>query len=422
MGLTADVQQLLETIQNDPDASLLLNRKIPASLVREVRKYVSADAERFGMRELDDLLGKDHLPWKLENFYRAVLSIGVEDKAALRRFLLQFVQAEYGTGPAETHLLDKEKRLYVLCRSAVEREVSQNYELEYAVNNHLCYHSDQQWLVTRLGQALLRSSELQATRFLLTLEMFLNSGKWDEWHMSREFLEDIHKTGSSMNRFPPGDEFDPGPPRIWEEYLERLRQFELASDAPEEEISQYVTSLTKTGKVIIESVLVSESAYDALIPLFVNQELDGVHPELSLSASRINRMRSILQDSRWLGDLRQPILTELDRLSRGDDPFSVFKALVPCVEGILKKIIAYENLSAPKKDMDGYIQTIKGASNEVLKGGTLQMIDKVIRPDRNITQHGEIIAPEPARMLCEVTLAVIEQVHKEYEDYQENKR
>jgi len=46
------------------------------------------------------------------------------------------------------------------------------------------------------------------------------------------------------------------------------------------------------------------------------------------------------------------------------------------------------------------------------------MVDTVFRPYRNIVEHGHVLAPEPARMLCEISLSVIEQIHK---DYAENK-
>lgn len=423
MELTANVQQLLGTIHSNPTASLLANRRIPTPLVQDIRKYVSSNAKQFEMRGLDELLGGHNLPWTVENFYLAIQSIGIEDAEMIFRFLLQFIQVEYGAASMETHLLSGEPRLFALCRSVIEEGVAQNYVLEYAINNHLCYQSGKQWLLTRLGQVLLRLSELQATHFLLKLEMFLNAGKWDEWHMSRKFLEDIHKAGWSLSQFPPGDEDRIGKPRMWEEYLDRLRLFDLVTDSPEEENSGHITVLTKLGKIITESVVARENVYDALIPLFINEELIGITPE-GLSVSQISRLRGILQDSPLTGDLRQSILDEIDRLVKGEDPFSVFKALVPCVEGVLKRIVVIEKLEAGKEvtGIGDYIELIKKSPQEILKSGTLQMIDKVIRPNRNISQHGEVIAPELARILCEVTLGIIDRIHKEYQDYQESQR
>jgi len=421
MGFTADVQRLLETIHYDPEASMLLKRRMPVSLVQEVKKYVLSKGQQVPESTRFQVAYDDFNQSTSELLYKAILKLGIDDPAQIKQLLFYFVD-EFLCYRLENEDSHKKNDIFGMAYVNMEAERQESEVVEYAVANHLCFQSEKYWQLTRIGVILLNLSELQATRFLLTLEIFLHVDNWDAWHMSLEFLGDIQKNGSMLAKFPPEDEFNPGPPRVWEEYLKRLRLFDLASSSPEKEISNDVVVLTNVGRVFAESVLTGDSAYDALIPLFVNQELSGVHPDLSLSASKISRIRSILQDNRLVGDLRQPILVELDRLSKGDDPFSVFKALVPCVEGILKKIIALEKIPTPKKDMDGYIQAIKGAPGAVLKGGTLQMIDKVIRPDRNITQHGEVIAAEPARMLCEVTLAVIEQVLKEYEDFQENKQ
>jgi hypothetical protein len=110
------------------------------------------------------------------------------------------------------------------------------------------------------------------------------------------------------------------------------------------------------------------------------------------------------------------------RLQKVDATYlSIFKALAPCIEGLLRNLCQLEGIEVREneKRINTFIKVIKDASKPILKISTLEVIDGIFRPYRNVVEHGHVYPPEPARMLCELALWGIENIHRDYLEYKE---
>ncbi|MCJ7531554.1 MAG: hypothetical protein MUO64_11060 [Anaerolineales bacterium] len=287
-------------------------------------------------------------------------------------------------------------------------------EFLYAIDNHLCYHLNGLWHLTELGKTLISLPEIQATRLLLTIESFLHTGKVDEFHIPERFLELIlkHVEWSNNTLFVEGNRF------LGTEYSERLFQFGLA----ESDSSKTSWRLNPLGKSIIESILAKDSVFDIIVPIYFREEIVGTKSPQFNSAEDFERFRKVLENSPIIGDLKDTIFEEINRLSMINAIcFSIFKSLAPCIEGILRNICEKEGLKkAEGTGMGAYIKTIKMATKPLLKNGTLEMLDGIFRSFRNTVEHGNVIPPEAARILCDLCLWVIEYIHRDYLELSES--
>jgi hypothetical protein len=230
--------------------------------------------------------------------------------------------------------------------------------------------------------------------------------------MSESFLQHLLQEGRMTLKLHYGYEPSTLPP-IWSEYIDRLLEFGLA-EMSRDRLST-VATLTNLGKLTIKSVLNRDSALDSLVPIYIRAEVIGAEPPDFASEESMERIRRLLDRSHLVGELKEPILHEVERLRQADAPFpSVFKALAPCVEGILRNLSRVENLTVKRHGLVGYIDALQETHPPVLKPVTLQILDEVFRPFRNMVEHGHVIASEPARLLCEVSLWIIQQIHADY--------
>lgn len=421
MSLTSELQQSLEYLKSKPNRPPVRSREVPAPFVRDIRRHILQviqshpnNIDRSAIRRFEPPYS---VPHEIQEFYTALLDVGVEEEDSLRRFLLWFLDNQVLHIPETEPLSDSEQIILELA-SASRRYGSQweDYGLVYALENHLCHYGNGMWHLTGLGRTFLRLSALQATRFLMSLEVFLYAGEWDEWHMSRAFLSSFlqeqemargvrHIRGGKDTEFP----------LVWSEYLERLQEFGLAGVSPND---PDVVRLTSLGELTIESVLAQDSVFDSLVPLYIREEMTGAEAPDFASEEDVERIRRLLEKSLLVGELKKPILDEIERLRRANAEYlSIFKALAPCIEGILRNLSRMESVPVQDSNLGAYIKGFEKAPQSILKPGTLQMIDSVFRPYRNIVEHGHVIAPEPARMLCEISLSIIEQIHKDYLDF-----
>jgi hypothetical protein len=413
VSLTSELQQSLEYLRSKPNRPPVRSREVPAPFVRDIRRHVLQviqshpnNIDRSAIRRFEHPY---RVPHEIQEFYTALLDVGVEEEDSLRRFLLWFLDNQVLRIP-ETEPLSDSEQIILEIASASRRYGSQweDYGLVYALENHLCHYGNGMWHLTGLGRTFLRLSSLQATRFLLSLELFLYAGEWDEWHMSRTFLSSFlqeQEMARGVHQFP----------FVWAEYLERLEEFGLAGVPPDD---PDVVRLTSLGELTIESVLAQDSAFDSLVPLYVREEMTGAEAPDFASEEDFDRIGRLLEKSPLVGELKKPILDEVERLRQANAPYlSIFKALAPCIEGILRNLSRIEHIVVRGIGLGAYIEAFEKAQQPILKPGTLQMIDTVFRPYRNIVEHGHVIAPEPARMLCEISLSVIEQIHKDYLDF-----
>jgi len=428
MSLTSEIQESLEYLMSNPDRPPLRSREIPTSLSREAKRYLVRLArdhpDTLDSRAIQGLNRPYAVSRELQDFYVALLDIGVEDGGTQRKLVLWFLGTNVLTVPESVILQDLGPLTdsdRIIVDMALSREGGwpvEDYELFYAVESHLCYRGDDRWHLTGLGRALLRLPVLQATRFLLALEMFLNAGEGDEWHMSQSFLQHLlQEQRMALGIRCPQRGEGSGPLSLWGEYLDRIVEFGLAGRSREKDDT---VELTNLGRLMIESVLNQDSAFDSLVPIYIREEMIGTEASSFASEEDVERICRLLQKSQLVGELRGPIFQEVKRLRQAGAPFlSVFKALAPCIEGILRNLSKAENLTVKGHGLGAYIDAIEKAQPPVLKPGTLQMIDAVFRPYRNVVEHGYIIAPEPARMLCEISLSVVEQIHTDYLDFRE---
>jgi hypothetical protein len=427
MSPTSELQNSLEYLRSDPDIPPVRSREMPTSLSRDVQRHIVKVIQNHPNaldRRAIQKLGHSHrMPHELRDFYAALLDVGIEDDDTIRRLVLWFLEAKVLRIPESVITSDLRPLIAsdrMILHLAFAREIYrgqvEDYELAYALENHLCHYGNGRWHLTGLGRTFLRLPTLQATRFLLTLEVFLHAGEWDEWHMSRVFLRSFLQE-QEMAHPVHHTQQDGGPrfPDVWNEYLERLQELGLAGRSPDE---PDVVKMTGLGKLTVESVLAQDSAFDSLVPLYVREEVIGAEAPDFASEENAERIRRLLEKSPLVGELKKPILNELDRLRQTDAVYlSIFKALAPCIEGLLRNLSSIEHLTVSGSGLSAYIQAIEQAPQPILKPGTLQMVDAVFRPYRNIVEHGHVIAPEPARMLCEISLSVIEQIHQDYTDF-----
>lgn len=419
MSLAREVQKLLEDLKFNPDRPLIRSRELPPSLTREIRRHVVQKIQEFPDEVDLDLIrylnNFYRVPYELQDFYIALLDVGVDDDGVLKRLLLWFLEARILRIPTSSSLTRADELILALTEERQRHAFRlEEYELMYAVENHLCHHNDGQWQITGLGRVLLRLPVLQATRFLLTLEIFLHAGEWDDWHMSRDFLWTVKNKGiPHLDLRPSNKKY----PVVWNEYIERLQEFDLATSLPEQDEK---IKLTKLGRLTINSVLMRDSAFDGLVPLYIREEIVGIEASNFNSEEDIERFRKLLETSQLVAELKQPILDEVNRLLHPNAAYlSVFKAMAPCIEGVLRNVAHLQNITVKGNGLNAYIKAFESAPQPIIKSGTLQMIDAVFRPYRNIVEHGHVIAPEPARMLCEISLSVIEEIHKDYQEYKE---
>lgn len=422
MTLTNEVQQILDHLKANPQTPPFRSRDLPMSLARAVQRHfvqVIRNHPEIGDYAIELFAWPYRSPHKLQEFYAVLLDIGVEEDDVIKRLLFWFL---------ETRILKVSGSMLAPSDEVIAKLASKNrhayarfgdYELGYAMENHLCFYGDGRWQLTGLGRTLLRLSVLQATRFLLTLELFLHANEWDEWHMSRDFLEHVSRGQNGLSLAKYGSQSDSESPHVWREYTGRLIEFGLVGGLQHQSNVLTVTSL---GKLTIDSVLAHDSAFDNLIPLYVHEEIVGAESPDFTSEEDVERIRGLLRKSELVKDLLKPIVDEVERLRQANAAyFSIFKALAPCIEGILRNLLDIEHMAPISLNLGGCIKALEGVKPPVLKPGTLQMIDAVFRPYRNIVEHGHVIAPEPARMLCEISLAVIEQIHKDYAEFKDNR-
>ncbi len=426
MTLTSEVRRTLEHLNDNPHAAPYKPRELPQSLARDVQRHFMK-LVRTRWDEIDATWTR-HLALfspsqpRLRDLYGALLDIGVDDDDVIRRLLLWALEARVMGIPEHSTISDlgmlgqPDRAILDLAWRMGDLSSDADYVFSYALGNHLCYYSESEWHLTGLGRTFLRLSSLQATRFLLSLEVFLHASRSDGLHMSREFLEAFLRTDgepfaairtNTANRH--NSQHD-----SWVDYHNRLREFGIAASFVERDMPQ----VTNVGRQIVGSVLDRDSAFDALIPLYVREDIVGIRLSDFSSGEDTARFRAILDKSRLVGELREPILDEIERLRQTDAAYlSVFKGLNPCIEGVLRNLAVAEHVVVSGSGLAAYVKAFEKVDPPILKPGTLQMIDAVFRPYRNIVEHGHVIASEPARMLCEISLSVIEQILKDYMEF-----
>ncbi len=264
----------------------------------------------------------------------------------------------------------------------------------------------------------MRLPELQATRYLLSLETYLAAGDNDLWHMPRSYLQKLNDNRSiSFEKEYFTYDFEVSPP---DAYAFRVREMGLVSTSETDPKTLVTTSL---GNSFIESVIEQDSIFDMLIPLYVREELIGSGASQYTNRDDLERLKNLLELSPIAGEQKEPILIEVERLFMAEEKYlSIFKSLAPCVEGLLRNLLKKEQIQVEGTGLYAYRKAIAESPGQILSHGTLDMIDAVFRPFRNIVEHGQVIAAEPARMLCEITLALIEQIHVDYYELKEGIR
>ncbi len=464
MGLTKQIQLALQNIKENPAHHRARDWYIPASLVAEIIEEI----EGWGLHGeyyLDDakeivieisslkqcLLLPSNFLYNINTFFRLAAETNIEqysDRLILRPFICTYLQdftcsyqfRHRREGTLE-HLRGGDYSLAEYLMGKIDRFTSWHldYELNYALHNHLCAYVDGQWSLTAIGNAFLRLPEIQGTRFLLALERFLYQGLVDEFRISNKFLADIVGKESWQPAQIENDSYG-----VEIEYAHRLEQFGLlerirvgnqesmvffSAKATEQQFTPPnapTYHLTGLGKVIVESVQAHDSAFDLLVPLYVSEDVNGAGlPDYISSKRDLERVSAIVKHSPLLGDLRQPILEEISRLEAVNAAYlSIFTALAPKIEGLLKNICKIEGI--PEAEKLGFKDVIikirehqKVRQRIYLKESTLETIDNLLRPNRNTVEHGRVLQTEPARMMCDLALWIIENIHRDYNEYKD---
>ncbi|MFC2053496.1 hypothetical protein ACFLV7_04240 [Chloroflexota bacterium] len=414
------IERLRETLRfliSHPNRPEVRSTIMPPTLFNEIkRRLLIASIENSDTNATDALyeFGNDEeVPIWLDSKYRALIRTGIDDDECILLILNNVIYDNFDA--LEFQELSQKAHNYwsLLEHESFGIDESEIDILLYATNNHLCHYEEDKWMVTGLCKAFLRMPKLQSVRFLLSLETYLNTNNNDLWHMPRSYLQQVLEE-TTVPRAPQYLISRHIPKYL---YANRINGFGLTSEGADNSDNLVLTSF---GQSCIESVLAKDSVFDLLVPIYVREEMVGSAAPQYANKEDIDRFKGLLDKSPIVGDQKEPILVEVDRLIKTDEAYlSIFKALAPCIEGILRNITQTERLEVSGLGIKAYKNAITNASPQILKLGTLETIDLVFRPHRNIVEHGHVIAAEPARMLCEITLAVVEQIHKDFYEYRE---
>lgn len=415
MGLTKRIQRMLRQIQQNPLVPPVYELTMPPRIRKELERYLiqaTIDNPR-KMAWIHRYYGGDTTKVIDEVNYTciALRHIGVEDEATLSRILLW----EFDWEVIETQardLDDADEALLKYARPFLRRARSEltNYEWHYAQANDLCHHDGQRWYISHLGETVLRLPELEATRFLLALEIFLGEAKDNQWQVPLEMLEQLmtdyaitQETLSSIAR-----DQSQVKAKLWQEHLCRLGEFGLVKSP------HRTAKPTRMGEVIIGSVVNRDSVFDTLIPEYVRVDITGRMPLQLTNGEDMSRFMARVKGSEWIGNLRDTILEDAKRLTEADTAYlNIFKSLAPSIEGLLNRIATHRNIVYSGYGINRLTKALEDAG--VLSSQTAAVADGVVRTCRNEVSHGNPLAPQLARSLCELSLMAIESILNDYE-------
>jgi hypothetical protein len=421
MKFINQLRELLEHIQINPEGIKYYSLEIPLDLVNEIKTraveaYRQYPKEFKEYSEIEDFDGS-RLPNELSSFYESLIKTGIKDKERIRRIVLYVFYEEVIFIPSNIELESSDEfYLDLAVRHCFEIFEKNQYELlTYSLNNYLCNLNNNRIKISNLGNAFLRLPDLQAMRFLLSLEVFLNSGRYDRLHISRSFLSSLI-SADSITQYKRDFVYS-----AYDEYVHKLLLFGLANNSVQD--GNELLKLTSLGQTYVESVLSQDSIFDVLIPFYVSEELAGTIHSRYLTGADLERLNKILKSSSIVGEHKEAILLEIKRFAEIESEnayFSIFTALAPRIEGIVKNIIEVERIQVKKNGLYNLTKALSKPSKSIIKKSTEELINAVFKEFRNISSHGGTISSEPARMLCEITLVIIEEIHKDYYRYKKD--
>jgi hypothetical protein len=326
MNLVTELRDYLLFLKSNPNQPYIGSEDIPISLTREIREHAFEVYRSYpDVSEIYDGLSEfecGKVPNGLRVLYSNLIRTGINDCESLRRIVLGRLYIDYLPGPNKIEWTEQDHFNYRLYeRVGVEFTDDHEQEiLQYALNNSLCHYVENKWMISGLGEAFLRLPELQATRFLLSLEVLLSSGKDDPWHVPVSFLQDIVEKGA----FPCIGISD-----NYHAYVDRISKLGLASPSGGDSSTLVLTPL---GKAIIQSVLAQDSIFDSLIPFYVHEEIIGSVASRFSDKADLERYKQLLEKSPIIGEQKESILLDVERLLETDNQYlNIYKSLAPSV-------------------------------------------------------------------------------------------
>lgn len=420
--MALEILSILESIKLNHDLPSLAEDELYSSIIAEHRRhrieltemYIDSPADIRNLRKSDPR----HEEFFISTVYTALkdalisqdlkrLTLGIRGLCFKTFFYGGF--REYDLDDVDEDLIDEA----LLLQKHMWNK--RDYCLRYAANNYLCGYQNGQWKLTSLGNRILRLSELQAIRLLLTLEVFLHNNIVDEWHISYKFLEEIlMKDKISLPSLRLGWLVDSDQICTYR-YLIRLREFGLLGEALDDPNQLQMTGL---GREVIKTILDREGEFDVLVPHYIREEISGSTSSEYDTADDLKRLKKILDSSVLIGELRDVVLDEVKRFQQTDASYiSIFTALAPCIEGILRNLVTKEGLTVTNTGFKSYLDALVYSNKTILRQSTIQTLDVLVRPFRNMVEHGHVVSPEIARTLCGILLAAIESIHVDYLEY-----
>lgn len=413
ISFSNEIKNTLAYLLINPKRQALLPLEMPRPLLEEIRNHAK-ECVVVGECDLEDFFDYDGQllhEAKISDLYTAYVWAGVNNFDIIRQLLFAFISDYFEvSGFPHDELTYRLIQINDLANRGFRIINSREDELlRYAQHNHLCHNVEGLWTLSPLGRTLLRLPELQITRFLLGIETYTFFEYNDPWRISPEVLQNLLSHGKY--EFSGDQSIDSS--QI--EYKPAQRLIEMGLAEEEIDLTLYLYPL---GKQVIESVLAKDSYFDALLPFFFREEIIGSEaPNFATTEDR-KRFHQLINSSPIAGDLKNPILEEVDLLYQVDASYlSIFKALAPNIEGLLRNICAVESVVSKETGVNAYLKALRQSGRAILKTSTLELIDALFKPYRNVAEHGYFMPPEPARMLCELTLSIIEQIHRDYKDY-----